>query len=345
MAIDFKSITSLLMFFMLLGCFREERAQLPISISGQTMGTTYNITVVDNPLNLSKETLKKRVGKTLADINDKMSNWYDQSEISLVNNNTGGEPIDLSHELFDVINIAKDINIKSNGAFDVTSAPLINLWGFGPNKTEKKIPTEMEVNKALELVGQVQLLELIPGLGQLKKATPKVSINLSALAKGYGIDMVASTLEEQKIRNFLVEIGGDLITSGTNKDGKAWKIGIETPKIEEQIVQSVIKIKNQAMATSGDYKNFFERNGIKYSHIINPKTGYPIRHKTLAVTVLAETAVLADGWATAMLVLGSNEGMIIADKLGIPVFFISSDAKTFITEVSEAFEKNVERNR
>ena len=203
----------------------------------------------------------------------------------------------------------------------------------------------MEVNKALELVGQVQLLELIPGLRQLIKATPKVSINLSALAKGYGIDMVASTLEEQKIRNFLVEIGGDLITSGTNKDGKAWTIGIEAPKVEEQIVQSVIKIKNQAMATSGDYKNFFEKNGIKYSHIINPKTGYPIRHKTLSVTVLAETAVLADGWATAMLVLGSDEGMIIANKLGIPVFFISSDAKTFITDVSEAFKQYVSRNR
>ena len=309
------------------------------------MGTTYNITVVDNPLNLSKEMLKKRVDGTLADINNKMSNWYDQSEISSVNNNTGGEPIDLSHELFDVISIAKDINIKSNGAFDVTSAPLINLWGFGPNKTEKKIPTEVEVSKALELVGQQQLLKLTPSLRQLKKATPKVTINLSAVAKGYGIDMVARTLKEQKIRNFLVEIGGDLITSGTNKDGKAWTIGIEAPKVEEQSVQSVIKIKKQAMATSGDYKNFFEKDGIKYSHIINPKTGYPIRHKTLSVTVLAETAVLADGWATAMLVLGSTEGMIVANKFGIPVFFITSDAKTFITDVSEAFKQYVARNR
>jgi thiamine biosynthesis lipoprotein len=138
MVIDFKSITSLLMFFLLFGCFEDEREQLPVSISGQTMGTTYNITIVDNPLKLSKETLKKRIDKTLAEINSKMSNWYDQSEINSVNNSTSGEPIDLSHELFDVINIAKDINIKSNGAFDVTSAPLINLWGFGPKKTEKK---------------------------------------------------------------------------------------------------------------------------------------------------------------------------------------------------------------
>ena len=120
MVINFKSITSLLMFFLLLGCFGDEREQLPVSISGQTMGTTYNITIVDNPLNLSKETLKKSIEETLAEINNKMSNWYDQSEINSVNNNTGGEPIDLSHELFDVINIAKDINIKSNGAFDVT---------------------------------------------------------------------------------------------------------------------------------------------------------------------------------------------------------------------------------
>ena len=169
MVIDFKSVTSLLMCFLLFGCFGDEKEQLPVSMSGQTMGTTYNITIVDNPLNLSKETLKKRVDETLAEINSKMSNWYDQSEISSVNSNTSGEPIDLSHELFDVINIAKDINIKSNGAFDVTSAPLINLWGFGPKKTEKKIPTESEVNKALELVGQAQLLKLISGLNQLKK--------------------------------------------------------------------------------------------------------------------------------------------------------------------------------
>ena len=142
-----------------------------------------------------------------------------------------------------------------------------------------------QARRTLLFLAALQLLELIPGLNQLKKATSKVSINLSALAKGYGIDMVASTLEEQKIRNFLVEIGGDLITSGANKDGKAWTIGIEAPKVGEQIVQSVIKIKNQAMATSGNYKNFFEKNGIRYSHIINPKTGYPIRHKTLSVTV------------------------------------------------------------
>ena len=170
---------------------------------------------------------------------------------------------------------------------------------------------------------------------------PEVLINLSAIAKGYGIDRVASTLKEQKIQNFLVEIGGDLITSGTNKNGKSWSIGIEAPKIESQIVQSVIKIKDQAMATSGDYKNFFEKNGIRYSHIIDPKTGYPIRHKTLSVTVLAESAALADGWATAMLVLGNNDGIIVANKLNIPVFFISSHEETFITSGSDEFKKIV----
>ena len=327
------------MLFILIGCFGDEKKQSPVSISGQTMGTTYNVTVVDNPLSLSKENLKKRIEEALNEVNEKMSNWYDQSEISIVNNDTRGKPIDLSQELFDVINISADIHNKSNGAFDITAAPLINLWGFGPNKSERKIPSVSEVNAALELVGQTKLLKLMPGLNQLKKRNSEVSINLSAIAKGYGIDRVASTLKEQKIQNFLVEIGGDLITSGTNKNGKAWSIGIEAPKLESQIVQSVIKIKGQAMATSGDYKNFFEKNGIRYSHIIDPKTGYPIRHKTLSVTVVAETATLADGWATAMLVLGNNDGMIVANKLGIPVFFISSHEKMFITEESDEFKK------
>jgi len=332
------------MLFILIGCFGDEKKQSPVSISGQTMGTTYNVTVVDNPLSLSKENLKKRIEEALNEVNEKMSNWYDQSEISIVNNDTRGKPIDLSQELFDVINISADIHNKSNGAFDITAAPLINLWGFGPNKSERKIPSVSEVNAALELVGQTKLLKLMPGLNQLKKRNSEVSINLSAIAKGYGIDRVASTLKEQKIQNFLVEIGGDLITSGTNKNGKAWSIGIEAPKLESQIVQSVIKIKGQAMATSGDYKNFFEKNGIRYSHIIDPKTGYPIRHKTLSVTVVAETATLADGWATAMLVLGHKDGIIVANKLSIPVFFISSHEKTFITAGSDEFKKIAARN-
>ena len=303
------------------------------------MGTTYNVTVIDNPLSLSKENLKKRIEETLNEVNEKMSNWYDQSEINMINNDNRGEPIDLSQELFDVINISTDIHNRSNGAFDITAAPLINLWGFGPNKSERKIPSVSEVNAALEMVGQTRLLKLIPGLNQLKKRNSEVSINLSAIAKGYGIDRIARTLREEKIQNFLVEIGGDLITSGTNKNGNAWSIGIESPKGGRQIVQYVIKIKDQAMATSGDYKNFFEKNGIRYSHIIDPKTGYPIRHKTLSVTVLSNSAALADGWATAMLVLGKNDGMIVANKLDIPVFFISSHEKTFITAGSEEFKK------
>lgn len=327
------------MLFILIGCFGDQKEPSTVSISGQTMGTTYNVTVVDNPLSLSKEDLKKRIEETLNEVNEKMSNWYDQSEISTINNDKRGKPIDLSQELFDVINISTDIHKRSNGAFDITAAPLINLWGFGPNKSERKIPSVSEVNAALELVGQTRLLKLIPGLNQLKKRNSEVSINLSAIAKGYGIDRIARTLKEEKIQNFLVEIGGDLITSGTNKNGKAWSIGIESPKVGSQIVQSVIKIKDQAMATSGDYKNFFEKNGIKYSHIIDPKTGYPIRHKTLSVTVLAKSAALADGWATAMLVLGKNDGMIVANKLDIPVFFISSHEKTFITAGSDEFKK------
>ena len=184
------------------------------------MGTTYNVTVVDNPLSLSKEDLKKRIEETLNEVNEKMSNWYDQSEISTINNDKRGKPIDLSQELFDVINISTDIHKRSNGAFDITAAPLINLWGFGPNKSERKIPSVSEVNAALELVGQTRLLKLIPGLNQLKKRNSEVSINLSAIAKGYGIDRIARTLREEKIQNFLVEIGGDLITSGTNKMGR-----------------------------------------------------------------------------------------------------------------------------
>ena len=187
MVINFKSTLSLLILFILIGCFGDQKEPSTVSISGQTMGTTYNVTVVDNPLSLSKKDLKKRIEETLNEVNAKMSNWYDQSEISTINNDKRGKPIDLSQELFDVINISTDIHKRSNGAFDITAAPLINLWGFGPNKSERKIPSVLEVEAALELVGQTKLLELIPGLNQLKKRNPEVSINLSAIAKGLSL--------------------------------------------------------------------------------------------------------------------------------------------------------------
>jgi thiamine biosynthesis lipoprotein len=193
----------------------------------------------------------------------------------------------------------------------------------------------------LNAVGQARLLDLDREAGTLAKSDPAVGINLSAIAKGYGIDAVAATLREAGIENYMVEIGGDLVAMGENDKGESWRIGIEKPETGAQNPQLIVPLDNLGMATSGDYKNFFEQDGVRYSHIIDPTTGRPITHSTTSVTVLSENAMLADAWATAMLALGQDRGLELAEEHKLAVFFISrdvtSDEETYITVQSSAF--------
>ena len=321
----------------LCSCSETETSQTPIQLNGQTMGTSYNITIIDKPKFLSASRLEKLVENELSDINSQMSNWNANSEISRVNRNSSNKAIPISQQLLEVITAANEIHYKSDGTFDITSAPIINLWGFGPNGANKTIPSQKAIDKALDLVGQTDLVKITTNPPALLKQKKGVVLNLSALAKGYGIDRIASLLKMQGIERFLVEIGGDLIASGTNRHGKPWSIGIEVPNYERRTVQSIVKIYDQAMATSGNYKNFFQKDGIRYSHIIDPKTGSPVQHNTVSATVLAQNAMFADGWATAMLAMGIENGMKIANNYGIAVFFITNNDKTFTTASSDAF--------
>ena len=322
----------------LCSCFETKTSKAPIQLNGQTMGTSYNITIIDNPQDLSASRLKHLVENELAAINNQMSNWNSNSEITLINKNSSDKVIPISQQLLEVLTAANEIHDKSDGSFDITSAPIINLWGFGPNNANKTVPSQKEIDKALNLVGQADLIRITNNPSTLVKQKKGVLINLSAIAKGYGIDRVASLLEMYDIKRFLVEIGGDLIASGTNRHGKPWSIGIEFPNYERRTVQSIVKVDDLAMATSGNYKNFFKKDGIQYSHIIDPKTGSPIQHNTVSVTVLTKSAMFADGWATAMLAMGIENGMRMANKYGIAVFFITNDDKTFITGSSDAFK-------
>jgi thiamine biosynthesis lipoprotein len=178
--------------------------------------------------------------------------------------------------------------------------------------------------------------------GTLAKSEPGVGINLSAIAKGYGIDAVAETLRDAGIENYLVEIGGDLVSKGQNDKGETWQIGIEKPQAGSQSLQLIVSLDDRGMASSGDYKNYFEQDGVRYSHIIDPTTGRPITHRTTSVTVLAENAMMADAWATAMLALGQEKGMQLAEEHKLAVYFISRDVTggddAYITSHSSAFK-------
>ncbi len=323
----------------LTGCLFDKEPDV-VRLSGETMGTTFNITAIGE--DLDEAALAASVEQALAEVNAKMSNWDPNSEVSTFSASTSTDPVAISDEFALVLAAANDVHEKTGGTFDVTLGPLIELWGFGPRKPEDPVPSDADIQAALNGVGQARLLTLDASAGTLAKSDPSVGINLSAIAKGYGIDAVAETLQDAGIEDYLVEIGGDLVTKGQNDQGEAWRIGIEKPEAGSQSVQLIVSLDDRGMASSGDYKNFFEQDGVRYSHIIDPTTGRPITHRTTSVTVLAENAMMADAWATAMLALGQEKGLELAEQHKLAVYFISRDVTggddAYITVHSSAFK-------
>ncbi len=321
------------------GCLFDKEPDV-VRLSGETMGTTFNVTAIGD--DLDEAVLAVAVEETLAAVNAKMSNWDPNSEVSTFSAAASTDPMQISEEFAVVMAAANDVHDKTGGVFDVTLGPLIELWGFGPRTPEDPVPSDAEISAALDAVGQNRLLVLDAEAGTLAKSEASVGINLSAIAKGYGIDAVANTLQDAGVEDYLVEIGGDLVAKGQNDQGEAWRIGIEKPEAGPQNLQLIVSLDNQGMAGSGDYKNFFEQDGVRYSHIIDPTTGRPITHRTTSVTVLAENAMMADAWATAMLAMGQEKGLELAEEQKIAVYFISRDVTggedAYITVHSTAFK-------
>ncbi|MEO0393097.1 MAG: FAD:protein FMN transferase [Pseudomonadota bacterium] len=313
-----------------------------VRISGETMGTTYNVVLVAPRPELTTGQIEAAISDTLAQVNAQMSNWDPDSEISRFNAAQTTDPVSISPALAQVVRAADDIHRASNGRFDVTLTPLIELWGFGERRPESPVPSDAEITQALALVGQARLLRINRDTASLTKTNGKASINLAAIAKGYGVDAVAARLEKLGIDDFMVEIGGDLVTAGNNPLGGRWRIGIERPQVGSRRVEQLVDITDQGLATSGDYRNYFEQDGVRYSHIIDPRTGRPITHNTASVTVVAENAMLADAWATALLVMGQDQGLVLAERLGLATLFIarniSSDDPRFIVTATSSFE-------
>lgn len=307
--------------------------------AGETMGTAWHVTVVTDKLD--SEAVQAAIEASLADTNARLSNWDPDSEVSRFSASCTTTPMPVSPPMIAVMQAANEVHAASGGRFDVTLGPLIDLWGFGPAKAPATNPTDEAIRAALQHVGQARLLTLDPDAGTLAKQDPRTGINLSALAKGYGIDAVAQTLRERGIQNYMVEIGGDLVAAGHNARGQPWQIGVETPEGNAASVERIVPVSNKGLATSGDYRNYIERDGVRYSHIIDPVTGRPVRHRTTSATVIADNAMRADAWATAMLVLGQTEGLALAERLGLAVFFISRapQGSADVTAASSAFRR------
>jgi len=311
-----------------------------IKIAGRTMGTSYHITVGPSGNGaLKRDELQQHIDMRLQEINQRMSTYIAESELSRINKAKADEWIDVSAETASVINTAQQISEETGGAFDITVGNLVNLWGFGPDINLYAVPDEERIKATLALCGYKNLeVQLNPP--RVKKFNDTLYLDLSGIAKGYGVDQIAELLENLGYRNHLVEIGGEIRTGGEKRPGTPWNIGIERPQAEGRSVQKIIHTSSTtAMATSGDYRNYFEHQGRRYSHTIDPGTGYPITHKLAAVSVLHESCMLADAYATAFMVMGPQQAMDFAKQHEIAIYMLVKGKRGFVALSSPAFEK------
>ncbi|MDZ7315299.1 MAG: FAD:protein FMN transferase [candidate division KSB1 bacterium] len=329
------ALTSLL--WVIVGCGHRSKPLELYGLRGHTMGTTYSIKIVqERGRAVDVNALKAEIDELFKQVNLKMSTYLQESELSRLNRAPAGEWFPVSTEMMTVLIEARRVSEKSNGAFDITVGPLVNLWGFGPEMRPTVVPTDSEIAARRALVGY-QKLELQESPPAVRKAAAGMYCDLSAIAKGWGVDQAAERLEAKGFRNYMVEIGGEVRAKGVNAKGEAWRIGISSP--DPQIaVQRVIRISGQSVATSGDYHNYFEQNGVRYSHTIDPSTARPITHKLASVTVIHPSCMTADAFATAIDVLGPDDGMRLAEKENLAVFMIVKTEQGFVEQMNRAFE-------
>lgn len=298
-----------------------------VTLEGSTMGTYYRITA--RCPGTPGSVLAAAAEETLAQVNAQMSTYDEHSELSRFNQGPVGVWLPASTELRTVIRTAQEISALSDGAFDVTVGPLVNLWGFGPDGTISRSPQPEAVEEARQRVGS-RFLELDDDTGALRK-TRALYVDLSAIAKGYGVDRLVERLDAMGCPDQLVDVGGEVAGRGHNPAGRSWQIGIEVPDPESfGTVQKIVPLGDMAVATSGDYRNFLDlEDGRRISHTVDPHTGSPVFHDLASVTVLHDSAMWADGLATALNVLGPEAGPALAERHQLPAIFLIRRAEGF----------------
>jgi len=329
----------------LLGCIALQACKKPssstdplVTISGSTMGTYYRVTVASLPASVNEGDLKMVIADRLEKINSLMSTYVEDSEVSRFNQSAETEWFPVSKETATVVIEALHVYELSEGAFDITVGPLVDLWGFGSQKKERKIPSHSSIESALEKTGSKHLrARLSPPA--LKKEIREIQIDLSAIAKGYAVDSVAESLVELGMNDYLVDIGGEMLAGGQKADSTPWKIAIESPTADKREIEKVMGLENQSIATSGDYRNYFEVEGQRYSHEIDPRTGQPIGHRLVSVSVLTSSCMRADALATALIVMGEEKGESLAESENLAVYFILKKDEGFGVWKSTGFNQ------
>lgn len=303
------------------------------SFGGPTMGSTYSIKYVRADGVADAKTLQSGVEAILAEVDRQMSTYREDSLIERFNRAPAGSCMVMPAEVLELVRLGKGLSLQSDGAFDLTVEPLLNLWGFGPKSRGEQVPSAQAIAEARQRVGHQHLH--IKG-EQLCKDV-KLQVDFNSVAAGHAVDRIAAWLEQQGVSSYLVEATGELKMHGRKPDGSAWRIAIEEPRDDQRVAQRVLELDGYGVSTSGDYRNYFEENGRRYSHTLDPRSGAPITHKLAAVTVLHPKAQLADGLSTLLMVLGPEEGVVWAERQGIAAFFVTREGDGYITHATKAF--------
>ena len=312
------------------------------TIAGETMGTTYTVKVVSTEDEFDLARTRLTIEKRLAQINARMSHYFVDSEIATFNRSYTTEPYPLSSETVDLIAKANEISRVSSGAFDVTVGPFVDAWGFGPKGPPATLP-DSQVLDGLRLFVGYELLAVDREASAVRKLRKELTVDLSAIAKGYAVDAVSAVLTDFGSTDYLVEIGGELRASGNGQQDSPWRVAIERPDPGQVSKVRIIELRDQSIATSGEYRNYYERDGVRVSHTIDPRTGRPVSHQLLAVSVLADQCASADARATALEVLGPEDGYALAIEQGWEaLFLILNEDGRFVERATPTFNQHVE---
>jgi len=337
------------------GCSGTSVAADVESFGGSTMGTGYSVQLGDRlaatfaragatpPERASGGTLaalEAEFGGVLEGIEASMSTYRPESELSRVNASGDGDWLPLSARTAEVIGAALEASETSGGAFDATVGPLVNLWGFGPTGIATAPPARDAVASARERVG-FAFIEFDASRGALRKRRADTYLDLSGIAKGHAVDRLAERLEHHGRASYLVEIGGELRARGTKPDGSPWRVAIERPAAGRRAVHRVVELRDAAIATSGDYRNFFDAGGRRYSHSIDPRSGRPVTHGLASVSVVASSTMDADALSTALMVMGPADGIDFAREHGLAAHFIVKSAGGLEETYTRAFERHL----
>ena len=316
------------------GC--DSNAERVEVLSGPTMGSTYTIKYVFNASTPASDTVGVEVQSILDEVDRQMSTYRLDSDIARFNQSPANTCLPMPQPVLDLAQYGYELSRSSDGAFDLTLGPLLNLWGFGPQARAKHVPSAADIAKAKTQIGYQHVR--VVGNQLCKDADVQVEFN--SIAAGYTVDRISERFTELNIDSYMIEVTGELIAKGRKPDGSPWRIALEQPLGDGQrVIQRVLEIDGYGINTSGDYRNYFEENGVRFSHTIDPQVGAPISHRLASVTVVDPSALHADGLGTVLLVLGPERGLAFAEERKIAAFFVMRDGEGFATQVSSEFSR------